>query len=91
MTKEEILKRFETVEGIYGYMYGRQYVFGNDEKPYADHLIYIDKESASIRTSGFVLDANYYLFDDYGVTWAFTKDDLEPNPYPREEGAKYDD
>lgn len=106
MTKEKILKQLETAKGIYGYMYGRQYyrvAVGKGEwNTYADRLLFIEKEALQIGVGqsnedclfyrwGYPgPDYNLYYFKDYGKTWVFTKDDLEPNPYPREEGVDYD-
>ena len=73
---------------IYGYMYGQPTILvhtltGLVEKP--DEIVSIKKRSLYLSKDEdcFIYiwgmpgpDANFYEFKDYGVTWAFTKDEL---------------
>ena len=73
-------------KGIYAYMYGHPTInVVRDGKPSIepDKIIFIEREKLDIGSNGFVYvwgwpgpDYNYYDYDDYGITWALTEDEL---------------
>lgn len=76
MDKESILKKYNDpgVRYIYGSFYGRPW----------DDFTYIEKEKLKLSYNAFVFiwggpgpDYNVYKFSDYGITWAFTKEEIE--------------
>lgn len=80
MSNEEIIKWFESYQddSIVGYMYGNKEI--NEE------IIEIPKDSLTISKNkdAFLYwwgwpgpDVNCYEFKDYGITWAFTKEELK--------------
>ena len=90
MDNAEIIKKYESedVKSIFGFMYGQPFVnvFKNGnlvrEK---DRVIEIRKEALDLsrKRDGFFYvwgmpgpDYNFYRFSDYGITWAFTAEEL---------------
>ncbi len=80
MSNEEIIEWFESSknDSIVGYIHERKEI--NEE------IIEISKDSLTISKNKDAFwyfwgwpgpDANYYKFEDYGITWAFTKEELE--------------
>ena len=75
MTKDEIYRKLESIDYIYGTMYGGRY--------YEDKVIKINKKSLHINSDNLVFiwgfpgpDYNIYRFKDYGKTWAFNETDF---------------
>jgi len=75
MTKEEALKRLDDAGGIFGHMYGSK----------KEKIIYIKKDELEIYDDRFIEvwgwpgpDYTSYYYKDYGETWAFQKEELEP-------------
>jgi len=90
--KQEILEWYKSgrkPNRIYAYMYGRPIQLVIDdykELYYQDDVIDIDKKSLRLNRDedsftyiwGFPgPDYNIYKFSDYGLTWAFTKEELD--------------
>ena len=88
MNNDRILELYNSPEvtSIYGFMYGLPYVnvAGGGKRP--DKIIEIDKSSLILGKNKdcFVYvwgwpgpDSNIYRFSDYGVTWAYSKDEIE--------------
>ena len=77
MTKEEAIVKLNKVGYIYGYMYGRP-LENNKE------ILQINAAGLNIWDSGFCFvwgwpgpDYNLYKYEDYGKTWAFTKEEVK--------------
>lgn len=91
MDNKTIIEKYESkdVKSIFGYMYGNPYVDvcrnGNTVQQ-KDRIIEIKKESLhmSRNRDGLIFifgspgpDFNHYKFSDYGITWAFTRKEIE--------------
>lgn len=79
MRKQDILARLSDSEYIYGYMYGRKCGYAR-----LDKIIQIKTKSLRIWEEGMVYvwgwpgpDYNLYRYDDYGKTWAFSKEEIK--------------
>lgn len=96
MTYEQIAEGLRSAKSVFGYMYGKQYVIDSSSRRlYADRLIDINVSEIEIYPDKFVYtwgwpgpDYNIYRFMDYGKTWAFTREEIESNPYPNKCGAE---
>ena len=88
MNKQEIFVRLSESKYIYGYMYGKpfKWVKTRDGRNVAtkDTIIEIAVKELRIWSEGFCYvwgwpgpDYNLYRFEEYGKTWAFTKEELE--------------
>jgi len=83
MTKEEIIKRMEIAEGIYGTMYGTS--------SKAENYTFIDKYDMKYwKNEGYCFvwgypgpDYNLYTFADYGITWSFDEEDMKNQGYKK--------
>ena len=89
MNQKEILQKYEQCNHIYGYMYGSPTIVvygpnGRIEEP--DKVIQIEKQDITLGKDKDCLifiwgwpgpDANIYKFKDYGITWAFTEEELK--------------
>ena len=74
---------------IYGYMYGKPYILRSTERKIEkipDKIIEIKKKELQEGLEGYIFiwgypgpDYNYYKFSDYGITWAFTEEELNGN------------
>lgn len=92
MDRREIIEKYESedVKSIFGYMYGRQFVnaFRNGRlEREKDRIIKIKKEALELSRNrdGFFYvwgfpgpNYNFYKFSDYGITWAFTQEEIHP-------------
>lgn len=87
MDNKQIIEKYESesVKSIFGYMFGKPFIISNLGIR-KDRIIEIRKECLELGESGtsFVYvwgmpgpDFNIYWFSDYGITWAFTKEELE--------------
>ena len=92
MDNKQIFEKYESesVKSIFGYMYGMPFIdiFKNGQLLHEkDRIIEIRKEHLELGANGtsFVYvwgmpgpDYNIYKFSDYGITWAFTPDEIKP-------------
>jgi len=85
MTTDEIREKFlsDDVNGIYGYMHGHPFINVNGDKK-RDEIIFIRDNSLRMSSIGLVYvwgfpgpDCNMYYYKDYGITWAFSKDEIK--------------
>lgn len=91
-TKQEILYQYYSIKtkSIFGYMYGeplKTILINNGEKILEkDEIIEINKNNLILGKNGdcFIYiwgfpgpDGNIYKFEDYGRTWAFTKEEIK--------------
>lgn len=80
MSKEEIIKWFESSknDSIVGYMYGNKKIDERTVEISKDSLqMNINKDAFLYRWGWPGPDVNCYKFEDYGITWAFTKEELQ--------------
>lgn len=89
MKAHEIYERLcsNDCNGIYGCMYGQPWMHcgGIDGDHWErDKVLFIEKEGLQMGHTGLIYiwgwpgpDYNFYGFDDYGKTWAFTEDEIE--------------
>jgi hypothetical protein len=79
----DLIQRMQENGGIYGYMYvGICSNNSADIKRYGK-VIFIKSDELKIQNAGFLYmwgwpgpDFNFYRFDDYGKTWAFSRNEL---------------
>lgn len=105
LTDEELLKKYNAADYIYGTMYGERidepryiYYTWNDGREERDVKIlnigiHSDNPTLVCKEGNYYLvwiwggpgpDANIYYFSDYGITWAFTEEELEANRYKKD-------
>lgn len=90
MSADEILKWWQSNDNrpIYGYMYGYPYVYSVEKDGSywrKDRVIQIEKKKIELGRNKdcFIFvwggpgpDFNIYRFPDYGITWAFSEDEI---------------
>lgn len=85
MTKEEMLVGLEQNDGIiYGYMYASPWRKQNERS----EIIKMHIQKERVHDDGFFHvwgwpgpDYDEYYFSDYGVTWAFSPEEIKGVPY----------
>ncbi len=86
MTQQEAAERLasDKCAGIYGYMHGTPWIY-EDDHWVVDRIIRMLKEHLTAETEGVVFDWRWtwgtdtlYRYDDYGKTWGFQAEDIEP-------------
>lgn len=95
MDREELLRNLELVgrikekKKIWAYMYGSPWTSCGKGRYQRDKLIEIETEKLEFGQLSFTFvwgwpgpDWNDYRYDDYGVTWAFRKEDIKPAESP---------
>ena len=87
MSKEEIMKKLNTTDHIYGYFYGRpchEYEGIYFQAPLLKidiHELRLNKDETALTWENidtYKLNPPVFNFTDYGLTWAFTKEEIEP-------------
>ena len=83
MTKEEIIKRIEEGQPIWGYMYGAILSRDQDDHVTPFEIIKIRTELLDIYEDHLFFiyggpgpDWCYFYYADYGKTWAFSKEEI---------------
>lgn len=88
MSYQNILDKLAdpNVKEIYGYMYGTPYIYCGCDEYRPDKIVAISKSAVRLGINNNCLiyiwgwpgpDANIYKFADYGVTWAFSKREID--------------
>lgn len=86
MSNQKILLKWysPSIPFIYGYMYGQPYI-NTSHGLEKDKIIEIPKKQVQLGKNGDCLyyvwgwpgpDINLYMFEDYGKTWAFSREEI---------------
>lgn len=87
MSKEEIMRKLKTRDHIYGYFYGRpchKYEGMYFQAPLLKidiHELRLNEDETALiweNIDTYKLNTPVFNFTDYGITWAFTKEEIEP-------------